>query len=1015
MELVILQSAAGQHLGGLGGKLNFIARRCRVGVDKLGFGFAVFGFASFRNGVICHLQLAAAVVRDGNRHTVGGAVIRNTGDFTFGGDILGDVVLINAGFGEGDTSEAKGNLRSVGGETFSILNLCLYICISHIISQRGTIDSFQCETEMIAFFPIAARQNLYALERVIGVIRVHGNRVGVIGVCHRDFFGCTCRDLALAVGRNGTDIVVGQILFRDGIGAACGQAHNLGSLAVFQFEVTVVLDGSMGCLSAISIGNGVVILGIGVQGLAIFARQRKLHRKIGVAVRGQTRVGCNHLGNLQAAGGVHGQLTVVAKVQHTLVCVKIPLEVNAALRGAGCVTGLTIFVFLIAQLAINGGGQAAFFGVRLDVAVAIFFFFNATLDFLLSCNANGHIVGLVFRNCMIAIGKMQIVQLIVVDFARFYSCGLRIRCACTFTRFGIQQGILGVIVEVIAYCRGKGGSGRADGCFAVCRCFGVIKFVGVEADCAVLGVILNIGGKGGVGKAAGRNLLAHTLFKADRVDNADGLGVVDFQRRLAIGVCDLIIPQGQHTGRDLDLHTVALCAAAMGDGDNDVFQIGCLGVGTADRVFMLTLKDIGIHRVGGFCFHLLKDLVGKGNGLKALDFHIIAQGIIESHIAFFLGLARNLRGACQCDRYGIEDVLKDLAQLRRAGSRHIVVWIVRSVAEVPFPGTEQPRCIIRFPGVSGRGVVAGDRLHELVFFCRPVIGSSGVRVSTAENTNGVNFTARSLDFFSCCDGRGSYRILKRGSRGRRTIRKENDDLFGTFARRFQCVLGANHAIIRSGGTGRAYGIYRVFECSSTVALADSKLFHNLRVVICIPTAPVSIVTHSIGFISGKFHDGKPDFFIVSADLVVLFRSFVNKVIHRIFQSCYAGGTVAASHRIIHTAGGIQYHDNVQGLCVVGGGRRIGRQRRQCDQKIGAFLFGHRDGVLTCQVSAEGDFIFLHRFVCPNTACGGVIIALRILPRVKRVRVADGCTVGSCLRHGGFPLCIGRDRNQHREQ
>ena len=149
----------------------------------------------------------------------------------------------------------------------------------------------------------------------------------------------------------------------------------------------------------------------------------------------------------------------------------------------------------------------------------------------------------------------------------------------------------------------------------------------------------------------------------------------------------------------------------MGDGDDDVFQIGCLGVGTADRVFMLTLKGIGIHRAGGGggFVHNLKDLVGKSNGLKALDFHIVAQGIIESHVAVCFGFVRNMRGACQCDRYGIEDVLKDLLQRISAGSRHIVICIVRSVAEVPVPGSFGFR-------VSGKGVVAGDRLHILVRF-----------------------------------------------------------------------------------------------------------------------------------------------------------------------------------------------------------------------------------------------------------------------------------------------------------
>ena len=315
---------------------------------------------------------------------------------------------------------------------------------------------------------------------------------------------------------------------------------------------------------------------------------------------------------------------------------------------------------------------------------------------------------------MIAIGKMQIVQLIVVDFARFYSCGLRILCVCAFIRFGVQQGILGVIVEVVAFCRGKGGRGQADG-FVVCRFFARIKFVGVEADFAVFGVIRNVGGKGGVGNAAGRNLLARIFIKADRVDDADGLGVVDYQLGGAIGACGLIIPQGQHTGRDLDPHVVADTAAAMGDGDNDILQIGGIGVGVADRA-AVTRKGIGIHSFGLVYVFGRKDLFGKGNGLKVFDFHVIAQGIIESHIAFFLGLVRNLRGACRFGGYRREDVLKDLVQPVSAGSRQIVIGIGRSVAEVPDPGNEHPQWIIRIPGVSGRGVVAGDRLHELVFF-----------------------------------------------------------------------------------------------------------------------------------------------------------------------------------------------------------------------------------------------------------------------------------------------------------
>ena len=497
-----------------------------------------------------HFQLAVAVVRDGNRHTVVGAVIRNTRNLILGGVNFGDVVYICAGVGEGNISEVKGNTCTFGtiGSRHFALNM------ANSARQRCAIDGHQPEGKAIGSLPSAALQNLFAFERVIGVRRFYLNPSGLIGVCHRNFLGCTCRDCACAV-RNAICIAGRQIFFRDGIGAACGQTHNLGSLVGFQLESIAALDG----LSSLNAGNSVH--GIGVQ---VTAPQLKLHRKFGVEVRVQTVGGFNFLGNLQAALGVHGQLTVVAKVQHTLVCAKIPLEVNAAIRSAGFI------LFLIAQLVINGGGQAAFFDALLDVAIAIFCN-NALIDFVLSCNANGHIGGLGTRYGMFRWNKMQVVHLIVIGLVRLYYCGRSIVSIFAFTCFGVQQGILGVIVVAVACCRGKGGSGQADGFIcAVCRCFAAVIFVGVEADFAVLGVLRNIGGKLGVGKVAGRNLVARSIFKTDRVDNTDWLGVVNYQLRGVIGVCDLIISQGQHTGRNLNLHMVAVTAAAVGDGDNDV-------------------------------------------------------------------------------------------------------------------------------------------------------------------------------------------------------------------------------------------------------------------------------------------------------------------------------------------------------------------------------------------------------------------------------------------------------------
>ena len=448
----------------------------------------------------------------------------------------------------------------------------------------------------------------------------------------------------------------------------------------------------------------------------------------------------------------------------------------------------------------------------------------------------------------------------------------------------------------------------------------------------------------------------------------------------------------------------------MGDGDKDVAQIGFIGVSVADRAGIRVRKGVGIYGfIVACCFlGVFVNTTGKGNGLKAFDLHIIAQGIIEGHIAAICRIiANHFRGASQIASYRLENTVKDLVQPVSVGSRQIVIWIGGLFTE--FPAIATPPL-----GVSGLGIVAGDCLHELVFVRSPIVGDAGSRFSTAENANGINFTASSLDFFSRCDGSGSYRRVKLVNLGRRAIRKEDDDLFGIFARRcrFQRSLGTLHAIIRTGSTGRTYTIYLSFECISITFLADSKPLHNLRIVVCVDAVAVGIIANPGRALACKFHDGKPDFLILIRDSLIFLRSAVNKVSDSISQRFNALCAAVLLHGIVHTAGGIQHQHYIQRLCIGGSGRRMGGQRRQRDQEISVFIiFGHCDRALARQV----DFVFHHRLVGPDTAGGGVVIGLCVLPRIKRVGIVDGFTVGSSLCRGGFPLCIGRDRNQHREQ
>ena len=200
----------------------------------------------------------------------------------------------------------------------------------------------------------------------------------------------------------------------------------------------------------------------------------------------------------------------------------------------------------------------------------------------------------------------------------------------------------------------------------------------------------------------------------------------------------------------------------------------------------------------------------------------------------------------------------------------------------------------------------------------------------------------------------------------------------------QLGLGMLQAIICPCGTARLNLVDFLFEVGGIGGITYGKILYDLRVVC----ARDGIIANIVRVPFRKFHDGELDFLLFIRDFRVLGCGAVNKGIDSVFQSVNA--LCATAHGVIHTAGGIQHHDNIQGLRIGGGGRRIGGQRRQRDQEISAFGIGHLDGGLVFQFAAEGDFIFLHRFVGPDTAGGGVVITLRILPRIKRVGVAGGC-------------------------
>ena len=186
------------------------------------------------------------------------------------------------------------------------------------------------------------------------------------------------------------------------------------------------------------------------------------------------------------------------------------------------------------------------------------------------------------------------------------------------------------------------------------------------------------------------------------------------------------------------------------------------------------------------------------------------------------------------------------------------------------------------------------------------------------------------------------------------------------------------AIICPCDTARLNLVDFLFEVGGIGGITYGKILYDLRVVV---SEQVGIIANCFPVFARKFHDGKLDFLLFIRDIRVLGCGAVNKGIDSGFQRVHAFCSIALAHGVLHTAGGIQHHDNIQGLRIGGGGRRIGGQRRQRDQEISVFDIGHLDGGLVFQFAAEGDFVFLHRLVGPDTAGGGVVIGLRALPRI----------------------------------
>ena len=947
-------------------------------------------------GIAAQRKLALAVVGDAHGGAVNGLIVGNTGDAVFrAGGVLPDVVHILARLGEGDGAEVEVNRRACGGSVRR-RDIDLRIPGSGGIRLNGGrkrcivgADGLQQEAVGIAGQPAAAVQGFAAGEGIL-----HGVRGGRVGVGNGHNGGGIVHpargDHAVAAVGDGGGIPGGNVDLAHGVLGARGQALDLGGLAIFQGDGFAVGDAA----------GGIAVNGIAVaagQSIAGGIRQVDLHGKGGVVGGGKPVGGLHLLGDPQAALGLVGQAAVVAQVQVAHAVLQVPVIINAASGGFGGVLDL------VAELVVNGAGHTALFGALSHIGLAIVVLPNHAAV-LVGRNGDG--------NGAEAVGRRGLPGLIRVVF-QLVEIGLVLLEVGDGLGAGfvhVQGSVLRVVVEAVALGGNEGGGGVTDGDALAVLLPSV--GVGVEVDLAVHGVVGDILHQVGVRAGAGLQVAARLVLQAHRVQYADGVGVGDVQRSDVAARIPLQVEvaQGQHAGRDAHADAVAgFAVVAVGDGDQDLAQVGMLGVCRADRAGDLVGALVGIHiAVGGF-FNVGVDVIREGDAVEVLDLHKAAKGIVKGHVAAAGGVAVlfNEGGAGQVGGHRAEDALKHSVQSIGAGGGKVIVGVRGCGA--PVKGVAAPRVPRVLLGVGGGGVVAGNRVHELV--CERGTGNVGGGVGTFKNADGIHFGARRLYGFGCFDGAGSNVRLEPVGRGRGAVRKEDDDLLRIAAGLGQCSLGALQAKVGLGGTTGGNGIHGRRQLLGTGAFAHGQVLHDLGIVVGVAAVPVGVVAGVVAGFAGKLHDGKPDLLVCIADLGVLFRGAVNKVRHGGFQRINALSARGWAHGIRHTAGGIQHHHHIQrdgfGL---GGGRR-GGHGGQSHQKIRPRAFFNR--LVLQRAGGELNGVRVHGFIGPDTADGSGVVALDFVPGVEGVWVGDRsrlCGIGraaplQCLhlighKHGG---------------
>ena len=212
-------------------------------------------------------------------------------------------------------------------------------------------------------------------------------------------------------------------------------------------------------------------------------------------------------------------------------------------------------------------------------------------------------------------------------------------------------------------------------------------------------------------------------------------------------------------------------------------------------------------------------------------------------------------------------------------------------------------------------------MHKLVDVACPLFRGIGNRVRSTKDADGINGGLAILHLLGSRHGSiGDVRIKLAVARWL-AVGKEHNDLLGICATRSD-IPGQFQTIVGTRSTAWLDSSNCILKSFHVAAEAIGQTLHYLRVVVLVLALIVRVIADLISLITRKLNNGNPMLPINALDSLVLFGDGIDKAVRSALQCIDTLGAISATHRIIHRAGGIQHHHDVEWR-----GDRHGRIRR----------------------------------------------------------------------------------------